>query len=1061
MINKSVVQTLKYLIGIRTVSCRFATLLCSLLLLLSPAVYAQKDTGPTGDDEIVVSVEVRGLGSIEIPALYFGNDIYLSVPNVFDFLKIKNTPTADYDTVTGYFINQDDVFLIDKQHNNIQYRGKTFSLKPTDMARTDANLFLKLDDFKTVFNIDGVFNFRRLMVSLSSTIEFPAMREIKQDLMRHNVNHLKGDEKADTTIKRTYPVFHFGTADWAVISTQQSQGFDETRLNLGLGAVIAGGQADASLNLYNNQYNSEKNQFYQWHYVDNDNAVLRQVAAGKIFTQATASLYAPVVGVQFSNTPTIYRRAYGTYTLSNNTEPGWIVELYVNEVLVDYKKADASGFFSFEVPLVYGNSVVKLKFYGPYGEERVSQQNISVPFNFLPAKELEYTANLGFVEDGQNSRFTRETINYGLSNHITIGGGYEYLSSVTSGPSMPFISTSLRLAQRILLSGEYTDGVRSREVLSYRLPNNLQIDLDNTDYVKGQTAIYYNYLAERKAVFSLPIRTLGTSIFTRVTVDDIILPNTQYTNLEWAFSGVIHNVGLNFTTYASLTQQTNPYTYSVLSAAFQLPKKISFSAQVQYDFKTNQTDFVKLTLERHLLGHGYANVSFQDYFTSNNTNILVGMRYDFSFARVAFSALAGSNNTYSRVESASGSLVKDGKTGYLRADSRSNVGRAGIVVEPFLDLNCNGKKDPGEPKASGLKIRVNGGRIVYDKDSSIRVFDLEPYTSYYVELDGSAFDDISWQLVKHSYKVAVVANDFALVEVPIAVMGEASGMVYVKKTKGTHGAGQLIVDIYDTSAVKVARTITEPDGYFTYLGLPPGNYYAMVDSEQLARLGMVARPNRIPMSFNSARAGTVIDGLQFTLATAKDIADSIAAKNNSNLKATTDTANKDLADATTEDSTSGMEVTGNTKPTHHTGIARDPKTGKQIAKNNDEPNWEDRKNIKNNIITEKKAANTSATTTDSTGAANEQPYVGTLLAEKGSYAVQVGAFADIDNAITVDAKLKGKFARPTVIVQRNDFYKVRIVGFKTEQDARLIIPKLAREGYAHPWVLKLSDRIVQ
>ena len=215
------------------------------------------------------------------------------------------------------------------------------------------------------------------------------------------------------------------------------------------------------------------------------------------------------------------------------------------------------------------------------------------------------------------------------------------------------------------------------------------------------------------------------------------------------------------------------------------------------------------------------------------------------------------------------------------------------------------------------------------------------------------------------------------------------------------------------------------------------------------------------MSFNSARAGTVIDGLQFTLATAKDIADSIAAKNNSNLKATTDTANKDLADATTEDSTSGMEVTGNTKPTHHTGIARDPKTGKQIAKNNDEPNWEDRKNIKNNIITEKKAANTSATTTDSTGAANEQPYVGTLLAEKGSYAVQVGAFADIDNAITVDAKLKGKFARPTVIVQRNDFYKVRIVGFKTEQDARLIIPKLAREGYAHPWVLKLSDRIVQ
>ncbi len=548
MISNGVVHTLIYRIGIRKVSYLIPTLLLSVFILFPAHLFAQKNTGPTSDDEVTVSVEVRGLGSVEVPALYYHKDIYLSVTNVFDYLKIKNIPTSDFDTVTGYFMNQEDLFLIDKQHDNITYQGKTFNLKPDDMARIESGLYLKLDVYKTVFNIDGAFNFRRLLVALSSTVEFPASREIRQDLMRHNVSKLKGEMKADTTIKRTYPAFHFGTADWAVISTQQSSGFDETRLNLGLGAVLAGGEADASLNLYNNQYNSEKNQYYQWHYVNNDNTTLRQVAVGKIFTQATSSLYAPVVGVQFSNTPTIYRRAYGTYTLSNTTQPGWIVELYVNEVLVDYKKADASVFFSFEVPLVYGNSVVKLRFYGPYGEEHTSQQNISVPFNFLPAKEFEYTANLGFVEDGQNSRFTRETINYGLSNHITVGGGYEYLSSVTSGPSMPFINTSIRLAQRLLLSGEYTDGVRTREVLSYRLPSNVQIDLDNTDYTKGQTAIFYNYLAERKAVLSLPIRTLGTSIFTRVTVDDIILPNTQFTNLEWAFSGVIHNIGLNFTT---------------------------------------------------------------------------------------------------------------------------------------------------------------------------------------------------------------------------------------------------------------------------------------------------------------------------------------------------------------------------------------------------------------------------------------------------------------------------------------------------------------------------------
>ena len=81
------------------------------------------------------------------------------------------------------------------------------------------------------------------------------------------------------------------------------------------------------------------------------------------------------------------------------------MELYVNNVLVDYVKANASGFFSFEVPLVYGNSDIKLRFYGPWGEERTKIQRITIPFNFLPPKEFEYTVSSGTVEDGSNNLF--------------------------------------------------------------------------------------------------------------------------------------------------------------------------------------------------------------------------------------------------------------------------------------------------------------------------------------------------------------------------------------------------------------------------------------------------------------------------------------------------------------------------------------------------------------------------------------------------------------------------------------------------------------------------------
>ena len=223
--------------------------------------------------------------------------------------------------------------------------------------------------------------------------------------------------------------------------------------------------------------------------------------------------------------------------LATILNPGGLWNLYVNNILVDYVKADASGFFTFEVPLVYGNSIVKLKFFGPWGEERTREQNINIPFNFLPEKTFEYTVSAGIVEDSLKSRFSRASVNYGLSRSLTVGAGAEYLSSVTSGPAMPFMNASLRITNNLLLSGEYTYGVRAKGTLTYRLPSNLQLDLNYTWYDKDQKAINYNYREERKAVVSIPLIIGKFSSYQRFTLYQIVLPSSKYTTGEWLFSG--------------------------------------------------------------------------------------------------------------------------------------------------------------------------------------------------------------------------------------------------------------------------------------------------------------------------------------------------------------------------------------------------------------------------------------------------------------------------------------------------------------------------------------------
>ena len=429
---------------------------------------------------------------------------------------------------------------------------------------------------------------------------------MRLERMRSNLNSVRGIIKPDTLIERNYPFFRAGMADWSVVSSQQSNGLDESRLNLGLGTMIAGGETTLLLNYSTRVPFTSRNQFYQWKYVNNDSKVFKQITAGKIFTRSTSSLFAPVVGVQFTNTPVINRRSFGTYTLTDVTDPRWTVELYVNNVLIDFTEADASGFFTFEVPLMYGNTAVNLRFYGPYGEERVEERNINIPYNFIPKKELEYTLSAGIVENDENNRFSRFNLNYGLSNGITIGGGVEYLSEVTSGEFMPFLNSSVRLAPGLLFSGEYMYGVKSEGLLSYRNPSNFQIDLNYINYNKDQTAINYNYLEERKISVSLPLRTKLFSAYSRFSVNQIVLPTTKFTTAQFLLSGSLFGISTNLTTFGLFNERSNnPTIYSTLSQTYRLPAKILFSPQIQYDYSYNEVTNIIARLERPFLKNGF------------------------------------------------------------------------------------------------------------------------------------------------------------------------------------------------------------------------------------------------------------------------------------------------------------------------------------------------------------------------------------------------------------------------------------------------------------------------
>ena len=242
-----------------------------------------------------------------------------------------------------------------------------------------------------------------------------------------------------------------------------------------------------------------------------------------------------------------------------------------------------------------------------------------------------------------------------------------------------------------------------------------------------------------------------------------------------------------------------------------------------------------------------------------------GFRYDLPYAKTGIT-LRQSNNETTLMEVARGSLIADAKTNYFGANNRVSVGKGGLVFSPFLDLNCNDKRDPGEPKEYNLNILISGGRPFQDdRDSTIRVLDLEPYTTYYVELDQNSFDNVSWKLRKKTMSVIVDPNQFKMIDVPIAVVGEVSGTVSKKSRGDVAGIGRIVVNFFNRDAKPVGKTLTEPDGYFSYLGLAPGKYFAQIDTSQLKRVHMVSEPDTLHFSIKPSRDGDIVEGMDFTL----------------------------------------------------------------------------------------------------------------------------------------------------------------------------------------------------
>ena len=790
--------------------------------------------------------------------------IYLNIEDIFNSLEVKILP--ELNNLVGFIEDEKNLYTVNFDKKQITIGGKSIDISKGILEDLGIK-YIKASLLLEAFGLNFTFNPRSLTAKLTTSFETPFIKKLKRKKNRENILALQGETiVADTIITRDYHVLKLGTLDWGLSSSQSKNDAINTQVTIGLGTELLFGEANFLMNFNTKDKFDFKNIFASWRFINNDHKFIKQAYIGQVNGPKNFSndINSTATGVTINNTPNTVRKATGSYILTDTTEPNWNVELYLNDLLINYTQADAAGLYVFKVPIVYGLSTLTLKFYGPLGEVRTEERTVNNPYTVVPVKKLEYALTTGILKDSLNSPYGKMLLNYGLMRNLTLSGGVEYSSSNTTLPITTFASVSFQPFSAVLLNVDYTQEQGIKTALDYFVTKNAFLSIKYTEFLEGKLSSLSNKLREFDVQLSTPFKSKFFSGFTTIALKQDSYEAFNYNQFNVMLSTAINNLSINSNLLINWASKNSPQINSNLALSYRLTNGLALQTTTLYNHTANNLNTIAINLQKKIAKTNI-NFTFERNLQLKASTFNLSATYALPYSNVGISSSYIQNNLLFS-ENAQGSVAFGIGDAPLRLGNNSAIGKGGLLLYPFLDLNENGKLDSGEKKVFLSSVKVSGAKaVISKKDSIVRVFDLNAFVNYTAKFLDSDLNNIAWRFKHNTYKILVDPNQYKRVFIPVIPVGEIVGMVYLKKGKSLQGQARINIQIIDEKRNKVAEVLSEYDGYFTYLGLKPGKYTVRIDPEQLKNLNLTALPKVHQVTIKVLEYGDVIEDLDFTL----------------------------------------------------------------------------------------------------------------------------------------------------------------------------------------------------
>jgi len=835
-----------------------------------------------GPEEIPVAFSYNAVGNVAITALYDNGQIFLPVRELFYLLLVPCERTAGQYELTGIYLDPDRRYIINFSSQIIRVGSKDFSITPGDFRITDLDFYLTPEIFAQVFGLNFEFNLSQVSLHLESEHKLPVELQAERERARRNMQGRQIREKYPPAgYERNRSFLRGGVADYQLSMVYQG-GTAQVSLDAGLGMEVLGGDIRGNFsvgsvgdNLY---FNSNS---LQWRYAILENPWISSINAG--FISSNGLMSRSIIGAGISNDPIEPRRLFESYVIDGTTEPESEVELYVNNQLVDFQRADETGYYRFSFPLTFGTTRVSITIYTPSGEIKTQDQHIQIPYTFLPKGEFSYHLQGGLTntygsDDYIQAPVVTGDISYGLTKWLTAKVGAEYLTQEYGTVPLLYSSLSARIFSQYLVNLDIVPNYMYRATGNVLYSSNRSVNVTYTRYDGESVFNRRKAVDELTAGFYLPVDFKKLKFGFRISGDYINYGTHTAAGYRADLNFRIGKINFN-TNYRDNLVLTNGtvsrgqgalsevITYSVPNSK-KIPgifRGIYLRGQASYSLYDQAFEEFSLQLSKSVFKSGYLTLSGSYLPIAKTPYVQMGLSVNLERIR-SNSRASYRTGELSLYQSFRGSVGYDYKSRRFSTTNLDQVGRAAVSVLLFVDDNVNGKWDKGEERLPYKAVRLDqSATIQVDRDSVIRITQLQSYFRYNMEVNRNQIKNPMLAPALDKFSFVADPNQYKRIEIPFYRTGVAEGIVSLEQEGLLKGLGGLRLQVLKEGGDDPEVVKTFSSGDFYVMDLAPGQYTIQVDPIQLDFLDAEQLDGPYRFEIKPMVDGDFVEGIQIIL----------------------------------------------------------------------------------------------------------------------------------------------------------------------------------------------------